>query len=99
MVTLNPNVAADRYNKINTINWKPLVPANAWLTLPEPITAQTRLVDTILLLIRIWYSIQTTNGAQIGCKDIGFDVQSVALHEMGHTLGLGDLYGKPAVQV
>jgi hypothetical protein len=23
------------------------------------------------------------------------DVQSVALHEMGHTIGLGDLYGKP----
>ena len=25
----------------------------------------------------------------------GVDVQTAALHEMGHTLGLGDIYGKP----
>ncbi|MDM7912557.1 MAG: matrixin family metalloprotease [Methanotrichaceae archaeon] len=24
-----------------------------------------------------------------------YDIESVALHELGHTIGLGDLYGKP----
>ena len=45
-------------------------------------------MDTKLPWIQIWSSIQNINGAQDGSN--GVDVQTVALHEMGHTLGLAD---------
>ncbi|MBN1235627.1 MAG: hypothetical protein JW999_06195, partial [Methanotrichaceae archaeon] len=91
LVTISSTVAADKYNKINTINWKPLT-------------------STCLAYSRTWYNYNLVDGYKTAVdSDLvfntrytwrtdgssgGVDVQSVALHELGHTLGLGDLYGK-----
>ena len=92
LVTLNPTVATEKYNKINTINWKPLG-------------------STCLGYARTYYKLDNIGGYHSALdSDIvfnsdyswrtdgswnGVDVQSAALHEMGHTLGLGDIYGLP----
>ncbi|MDD4161674.1 MAG: matrixin family metalloprotease [Methanothrix sp.] len=90
LVTVSSTVAADKYNKINTINWKPVT-------------------GTCLAYSRTWYSTNAVEGYKTALdSDLvfntkytwrtdgstsGIDVQSVALHELGHTLGLGDIYG------
>ncbi len=92
LVTISSTVAADKYNKINTINWK-------------------LLTSTCLAYSRTWYNYNLVDGYKTALdSDLvfntkyvwhtdgssgGVDVQSIALHELGHTLGLGDLYGKP----
>jgi hypothetical protein len=90
LVTLDPTVQADSYNKINTVCWKPSGSSN------------------YLGYTRTWYNSKTVDGYNTALdSDIvfntntkwttcgnGIDVQSVALHEMGHTLGLGDIYGQ-----
>ena len=90
LVTLNPTVQADNYNKINTVSWKPSGSANS------------------LGYARTWYNSRKVDGYNTALEsDIvfntnskwttggnGIDVQSVALHEIGHTLGMGDIYGR-----
>ena len=89
LVTVSSTVATDRYNKINTINWKPVT-------------------GTCLAYARTWYSSTLVDGYKTALdSDLvfntkyswrtdgstgGVDVQSIALHELGHTLGLSDLY-------
>ena len=91
LVTTSSSVATDKYNKINTVNWQPVS-------------------STALAYSRTWYSTSKVGGYNTALdSDIVFntryawktdgsssaiDVQSVALHELGHTLGLGDLYNK-----
>ncbi len=91
LVTTSSTVATDKYNKINTVNWQPVS-------------------STCLAYSRTWYSTKKVDGYMTALdSDIvfntkytwktdgsssGIDVQSVGLHELGHTLGLGDLYGK-----
>jgi hypothetical protein len=91
LVTLNPTVATEKYNKINTINWKPfgskcLGYARTYYKM-DNVGGYHSAIDSDLVfnMDYIW----RTDGS------LGVDVQTAALHEMGHTLGLGDIYGLP----
>ena len=90
LVTLNPSIAS-KYDNINSIIW---APSNS----------------VCLANTRTWYSSNTVGGYKTALDSdiafntkynwctsgpVGIDVQSVALHEIGHTLGLADLYNKP----
>ncbi len=88
LVTLNPNVKADsfdRYNPVNTINW--MYSPSVCLAYTRTWSKYGSAIDSdIVFNTKYGWD---TNGIT------GLDVQSIALHEMGHTLGLDDLYGKP----
>jgi hypothetical protein len=88
LVTISPTVSIDSYNKLNTIGWKPFL-------------------NNCLAYSRTWYKSTLVDGYKtIVDSDIvfntkyawrtegtvGADVQTIALHEIGHSLGLGDLY-------
>lgn len=91
LVTLSSTVATDKRDYKNTLAWKYLSDA-----------------PCALAYARTWYSYYKVDGYKNAVEsDISFntryawktdgsgnyDVQSVALHELGHTIGLGDLYG------
>jgi hypothetical protein len=93
LVTLNPTVNADSYNKINTIVWQQF-----------PSTCQP------LAFARTYYNSKLVDGYKTALEsdlvfnanyawstdNTGVDIETVLLHEMGHTLGLADIYGKDA---
>lgn len=91
LVTVSTTVATDKRDYKNTLAWKYLSTA-----------------PSALAYARTWYSSAKVDGYYTAVEsDISFntrynwktdgvtnyDVQSVALHELGHTIGLGDLYG------
>jgi hypothetical protein len=90
-VTYNPAIFSGRYDGKNVISWKHYV------------SGCTALAST-----GTWYKTTKVDGYYpIVESDISFnsnykwsttgtncDIQSVALHELGHTIGLGDLYNK-----
>jgi len=94
LVTTDSLVTADRYNRKNTINWKPLVTNCNVLGYARTYYSSAKVdgyysaleSDLVLNSNYNWRTDSINRG--------GLDVQSVLLHEMGHTLGLGDLYGK-----
>ncbi|NTV27203.1 MAG: matrixin family metalloprotease [Methanothrix sp.] len=90
LVTLNPTVATETYNKINTINWKPIGSSCLGYTRTyynlDNIGGYHSALDSDIVF-NSDYSWRTDGSWN------GVDVQSTALHEMGHTLGLGDIYG------
>ena len=91
LVTLNPTVATERNNKINTISWRPFGSkcigyARTYYKM-DNVGGYHSAIDSDLVF-NMDYSWRTD-----GSWD-GVDVQTAALHEMGHTLGLGDIYGK-----
>lgn len=92
LVTLDPNVAADKYNKINTVSWrsfgtsKCLAYATTFYSGSKKVEGYKTALDSDLVF-NTDYQWRIDSG-------VGFDVQTAALHEMGHTLGLADLYGK-----
>ncbi len=91
LVTVSTTANADKYDKNNVVAWKPVS-------------------NSALAYCRTWYNYNKVDGYNSAIEsDVvfntmykwrtdglagGVDVQSVALHELGHTLGLGDLYGK-----
>jgi hypothetical protein len=94
-VTVSTTVKADAKDGKNTQSFRPL--SSGW--------------TGALAYSRIWYSYAKVDGRYSATEsDISYntqyswstsgtsnyDVQTVALHEMGHTLGLADLYGKAA---
>ena len=94
LVTLDSKVAADRYNKKNTINWQPLKTncnvlayARTYYSSKKVDGYYSALESDLVMNSNYKWRTDRTNK-----KDV--DVESVLLHEMGHTLGLGDLYGK-----
>ena len=94
LVTLDSKVTADRYNQKNTINWKPfeancnvLGYARTYYSSKKVDGYYSALESDLVLNANQEWSTDSTNKK-------GIDVQSVLLHEIGHTLGLGDLYGK-----
>lgn len=91
LVTLNPNVAAG-YNKINTVNWKPLGTSTCLAYATTFYSSKT--VGGYKTALDSDLTFNTKYGWTTSSSKPGFDLQSVALHEMGHTLGLADLYGK-----
>ena len=91
LVTISPTVKADTYDGNNAIAWMSFSPgalayARTWYQTSKVGGYYSALESDINL--NTAYSWSTTG---IGSK---IDVQSVVLHEMGHTIGLGDLYGK-----
>ncbi len=88
-VTEASNINTDTKDGYNTHGWKPITEGLAYS--------------------RTYYSTSKVGGYypalesdivydsdyQWATNGGNYDVQSVALHEMGHTIGLGDLYGKP----
>jgi hypothetical protein len=93
LVTLNPNVVAEKYNKINTVSWSPF--GNAYCLAYARTYYNFKKVDGYNTALDSDLVFNTDYKWRTDRSTIGVDVQSVALHEMGHTLGLGDLYTKP----
>jgi hypothetical protein len=94
LVTLDPLMAADRYDRKNVINWKPfatncnaLAYARTYYSSAKVDGYNSALESDLVLNSNYNWRTDSTNKRDI-------DVQSVLLHEMGHTLGLGDLYNK-----
>lgn len=93
LVTLNPIVATEKNNKINTISWRPfgstcLGYARTYYRM-DNIGGYHSAIDSDLVF-NTDYNWRTDGSWN------GVDVHTAALHEIGHTLGLGDIYGKPA---
>jgi hypothetical protein len=91
LVTASTTASADKYDKNNVVAWKPvsgsaLAYSRTWFNYNKADGYNTALESDIVF--NTGYAWRTD-----GLKS-GIDVQSVALHELGHTLGLGDLYGK-----
>ena len=91
LVTPSSTVKVDTYDGKNTVAWKPfgagaLAYARTWYRGTKVDGYYSALESDINM--NTAYSWSTTgSGSKI-------DVQSVVLHEMGHSIGLGDLYGK-----
>ncbi len=90
----DPNYKVDTYDGKNVLGWKYLSSA-----------------PSALAYSRTWYSMTKVGGYYSALEsDLSFntkyawstagnknyDVRTTALHELGHTIGLGDLYGKSA---
>jgi hypothetical protein len=92
LVTASTTVSADIYDRNNVVAWKPITGSNAlaysrtWFNYNKVDGYNTALESDIVFNTGYTWRTDGLNG--------GIDVQSVALHELGHTLGLGDLYGK-----
>ncbi len=94
MVTLNPLAEPDKFNKINTINWKSFQANCNALAYARTYYYGSRLVDGYGTAIESDLVFNADKKWRLdGGNATDIDVQSVALHEMGHTLGLGDIYG------
>lgn len=94
LVTLNPTVAPDSYNKMNTINWQSLRSNCNVLAYARTYYYKSRLVDGYGTAIESDLVFNSNKDWRVDSGNSqDRDVQSVALHEMGHTLGLGDIYG------
>ena len=94
MITLNPTVEPDKYNKINTINWKSFKTSCGAIAYARTYYYGSKRVDgygTAIESDLVFNADKKWRVDSSNSRDI--DVQSVALHEMGHTLGLGDIYG------
>jgi hypothetical protein len=82
LVTISTTVKVDTYDGNNAVAWN----ARTWYQASKVGGYYSALESDINL--NTAYSWSTTgSGSKI-------DAQSVVLHEMGHTVGLGDLYGK-----
>lgn len=93
LVTLNASVKADSYNKINTINWKPMTTGCNVLAYARTYYKSTK-VDNYYSAIESDIVMNSNYGWRTSPTGTKIDTESILLHEMGHTLGLGDLYGK-----
>ena len=88
LITSSSTIAIDSYNKINTIGWKPflnncLAYSRTWYK-STLVDGYKTIVDSDIVF--------NTKYAWRTSGTVGADVQTIALHEMGHSLGLGDLY-------
>ena len=93
LVIANPYVSGDAYNKINTINWKPLSTNCNVLAYARTYYRSTK-VDGYYSTIESDIVLNSNYGWRTSSTGTKIDTESILLHEMGHTLGLGDLYGK-----
>jgi hypothetical protein len=93
MVILDPNAVAEKYNKINTVSWRSFG-ASKCLAYATTFYSSSKMVGGYKTALDSDLVFNTDYQWRIDRPDIGFDVQTTALHEMGHTLGLADLYGK-----
>jgi hypothetical protein len=88
LITSSSTITIDSYNKINTIGWKPflnncLAYSRTWYK-STLVDGYKTIVDSDIVF--------NTKYAWRTSGTVGADVQTIALHEMGHSLGLGDLY-------
>ncbi len=91
LVTISPTVKADTYDGSNTVAWNSfsagaLAYARTWYRTSK-VDGYYSAVESDINLNTAYSWSTTGTGSKI-------DVQSVLLHEMGHSIGLGDLYGK-----
>ncbi len=96
LVTTDSLVTSDRYNRKNTINWKPFITNCNTLGYARTYYSSTVVGGYYSALESDLVLNSNYNWRTDSVNKAGVDVQSVLLHEMGHTLGLGDLYGKAA---
>jgi hypothetical protein len=83
LVTLDPGASVDTYDNKNVHAWASISGGLAY--------ARTYSSSGVAVESDVVYN-SNANWATDGINN--YDVQAVATHELGHTIGLGDLYGK-----
>ena len=102
-VTVDTRVSADRYDKKNVHAWKPISSSaiayartyyytNQFVTGADGKMYYRAIESDVCYNTRYGWSTSGLDGTPYKSGD-KIDVQTVALHELGHTLGLGDIYG------
>ena len=84
LVTLDPDANVDTYDNKNVHAWASISGGLAY--------SRTYSYSGAVIESDVVYN-SNANWATDGVNN--YDVQAVAAHELGHTIGLGDLYGKP----
>lgn len=91
-VTVSSSVGGDTRDGKNVASWKSLTAApsalaysRTWYTTPKVDGYYSSIESDLCFNTKYAWS---TSGSK------NYDVRTVALHELGHTIGLGDLYGK-----
>jgi hypothetical protein len=99
LVTVSSSVKADVYDAKNVAAWKAMTGTSAlaysrtWYSSNKMNTNYYSALESDLVF-NTGYSWKTTGIDGTMYQGGPLDVQTVALHELGHTIGLGDLYGK-----
>jgi hypothetical protein len=93
-VAISSTAATDAYDGVNVIAWKNLTDAPSALAYSRTwyYADSAHIIDGYYSAMESDLSFNTRyNWATSGTANM--DVETVALHELGHTLGLGDIYG------
>ncbi|OPY51621.1 MAG: Matrixin [Methanosaeta sp. PtaU1.Bin060] len=94
-VEISTQKAADRYDGSNVIAFKPFS-GNAQIALAYTRTYYSYIkVNGYYSAKESDISFNTLYNWQTSDEGSNYDIQSVALHELGHTLGLADIYNDP----
>ena len=92
LVTVSSTVLSDKRDKSNTLAWKYLSTAPSALAYARTWYSSTK-VDGYYTVVESDISFNTKYSWKTDGTSGYYDVQSIALHELGHTIGLSDLYG------
>ncbi|HOT07645.1 MAG TPA: hypothetical protein PLI05_02570 [Methanotrichaceae archaeon] len=99
VVSASTSVNADRYDRNNVHAWKYVASSalgysRTWYTTASPMTVAGRRYNRALESDVVYNTRWgwTTDKSRASVSRKIYDVQTVATHELGHTLGLGDTY-------
>jgi hypothetical protein len=87
----NPFTFSGRYDGMNVISWMPYVPGCTALAATGTWYRTTR-IDGYHPIVEC--DIAFNSNYRWSTQGSNIDVQSVALHELGHMIGMGDIYNK-----
>jgi hypothetical protein len=95
IVTISTTKTADKYDGSNVIAFKPFTSTNAKALAYSRTYYTTTKVGGYYPAVESDLSFNTLFNWETAGTGSYYDVQTVALHELGHTLGLGDIYNDP----